>query len=152
MTVTINFATVADSISKLSISGVTVKDLDEITASRLGQAALLAPIPDGFVTNIRFIDDAQTGGGLVRPMRLMYTLNYRYFHCQIGNILNFNAYSSMIINIVAILAALVNNDVNLSGAIQTELPRVSNIGPVLDPDGNAYHGCDISLDVMQFIN
>jgi hypothetical protein len=147
MTYAINFVTVADSISKMSISGVTVKDIDQITASRMGQAAMLAPRPDNFVTNIQVARDELTG----QKLTLKYTLNYTYYHCPVGSTLNFADYANLITNVAAILAVMVA-PTPLAGSLDTEAPTVFEIGPVLDPAGNAFHGCQISLTISQFIN
>ena len=147
MTYAINFTTVTNSIAALSISGVTVKDVDEITSSRMGQGAILAPRPDGFVTDISFTPDEMTK----QKLTLKYTLNYVYYHCPIGSTLNFADYSNLIGKLALILAAMIE-DHTLTGAVDTEAPSVGDIGPVLDPAGNAFHGCTISLTISQFIN
>jgi hypothetical protein len=147
MTYAINFVTVADSVSKLSISGVTCKDIDQITASRMGQAATLTPRPDGFITDIEITSDELTK----QKLTLKYAMNFTYYHCPIGSTLNFADYTNMITNIAAIISAMVEDN-TLAGALDTGTPTVSDIGMVLDPAGNFFHGCQISLSISQFIN
>ena len=150
MTVSVYIATVADSISKLSISGVTCKDIDQIVSSYLSQPALFAPRPDDFITNIS-VTPASLGSGSSKQVDLQYTLNYVYYHCSLGSTLNFAAYSAMITNIAAILVALITND-TITGAVDMTVQEVSGVGPVLDPAGNAFHGCNIAVTIMQLIN
>ena len=147
MTYAVNFATVTNSIAALSISGVTVKDSDQITASRLGQSAILAPRPDRFVTNLTIEPDELSK----QKLTVRYTLNYVYYHCPIGSTLNFADYANILTNLSAIIAALLENH-NITGAVDTENPAISDIGPVLDPAGNVYHGCVISITIVQFVN
>jgi hypothetical protein len=148
MTVNVNFISVADAISKLTITGVTVRDIDQIAASVQMAPATLAPKPGGFITNMKVATDSfGTGGG--QKMTLDYTLNYTYYHCQIGSVLDFASYSAMVTKIAVILVALMSNDV-VTGAFDQN-PKISDIGPVLDPAGNQYHGCVFSLDITQFV-
>lgn len=148
MTVNINFVAVANAIGNLSVSGITFRDIDQITASVLVAPATFAPKPGGWITNMRVTTDSLGTGG-AQKMTLNYTLNYTYYHCQIGSTLDFGSYSAMVTNIAAILAVLLSNDV-ITGALD-QTPKISDIGPVLDPAGNQYHGCVFSLDIEQFV-
>jgi len=148
MSVNVKFSTVADAIGKLSVSGVTMRDIDQIAASVVMAPATFAPKPGGYITNLGVEVDS-FGGGSTRMMTLTYTLNYTYYHCQIGSVLDFGSYSAMVTNIAAILVALLTND-TVTGAID-QLPRMSDIGPVLDPAGNQYHGCIFSLDITEYV-
>lgn len=147
MSATIDFTTVTNSIAALTVSGVTLKDADEITASRLAQAAVLSPRPEDFITDFSVTPDEISK----QKFTIRYTLNYVYFHCQIGSQLDFPVYAAMLTKIAAILVAMINNN-TISGALDTEAPKISNFGSVVDPAGNAYFGCVISLDIMQFLN
>ena len=150
MTVAVSISTVADAIAGLSISGVTVKDIDQISVSRAVGAATLAPRPDRFVTDLSV--EAETfGSGATRSATLRYTLNYVYYHCLVGSTLDFGSYSAMITNISAVLVALITND-DVTGATDNTMPTISDIGPVSDPVGNVYHGCTVSLQIVQYIN
>lgn len=148
MSVNVKFTTVADAISKLSISGVTLRDIDQIAASVAVAPATFAPKPGGYISNLRVTVDSFGSAG-AQKMTLTYTLNYTYYHCQIGSVLDFGAYAAMVTNIAAILAALMTND-TVTGAIDQQ-PKMSDIGPVLDPAGNQYHGCVFSLDITEFV-
>lgn len=148
MSTTVDIATVTNAIEALSISGVTVLDVDEITDSVGLEAAILAPWPEGFISNIEVTRAEQSGQNL----DLKYTLTYRYYHCRIagglGGILG--PYAAMITNLAAILKAFAQNE-TLTGAMDNYEPQISDLGPVVDPAGNAYHGFDISLRIHQFL-
>jgi hypothetical protein len=150
MTVSVQLATVCDSISKLSISGVTIKDIDQITASRIGQAAILTPKPDGFVTGLVFAPDS-FGPGATRLGTLQYTLTYRYYHCAIGQLLDFGSYAALVANVVTILNAILTNDI-VTGCVDVSLAGAIDVGPVTDPAGNSFHGADIALLIKEFVN
>lgn len=150
MTVAVNFSTVTNSIAALSISGVTVKDIDEITSSRMGQKAIFAPRPENFVTGLSVT--AETfGSGATRTATLAYTLNYVYYHCPLPSTLNFADYANVITNVAAILVALITND-TLTGAADVGVGGVSDLGAVSDPAGNMFFGCVISIRVEEYIN
>jgi hypothetical protein len=62
----------------------------------------------------------------------------------------FSVYSALITKIILILEKMFASD-NLSGAIDLQVVSVSNVGPVADPAGNQYHGVEIGLRVLEFI-
>ena len=151
MTATLNWSTVTNSIAALSISGVTVKDIDEITDSMSMQTAILSPRPDGFISDITITRDSFGTGG-AEKMTAIYTLTYRYYHAPIAGGLGglFSTYSGMITNIDAICEAILNNDA-ITGCVDILLAGISELGPVEDPSGNIYHGCDLSFQVTEFV-
>lgn len=148
MSATIDITTVTNAIESLSISGVTVLDIDEIAESMQMSPATLAPRPENFITGISVTRDEMSG----QALRLHYTLNYRYYHCAITGGLGglFGSYPVMIAKIALILLAFCS-DASLSGAMDNTEPSVSNIGPVHDPAGSPFHGCEFSLNIMQFL-
>jgi len=146
MTTTFDILTVADSISKLSISGVVIKDADQLTDALGLEFAVLSPRPDQFITGLS-IRPAEISE---RNMDVRYTLNYTYFHCKIGTGNLFANYSNMLTNLALIIKALAD-DATLAGSINSGNIRISQIGPVQDPSGNYYHGCGVSIDVLQFL-
>jgi hypothetical protein len=148
LSTTVDFATVTHAIGALSISGVTVLDTHNITDSIGLGTAILAPMPVEFVSNIELSRDELSG----QLLTLRYTLTYRYYHCAIAGGLGgiFGPYSAMITNAAAILKAFAS-DATLAGAVDNDLPTISNIGPVNDPAGNGFHGFDITIRIMQFL-
>jgi hypothetical protein len=150
MTISVSLATVADSISKLSISGVNVKDINEIPEDASKVTPVLYPKPNGFVSAIKF-SRATMGGGGTAKMDLEYTLTYRYLHAPVGGSLGlFSTYQGLITNLCAIVVSIMGND-NITGVVDMQLESVSDIGPLSDPAGSTmYHGVDISLRVLEF--
>ena len=148
MSATVNFSTVTNAIAALSIPGVTIKDVDELSDAIGEDFAVLAPMPAGFITNVLVSRDEVTG----QKLRLSYTLTYRYYHCKIAGGLGglFSTFSKLVDNAAAILLAFCN-DATLAGALDNEAPTFSTFGPVSDPAGIGYHGFDITLNIMQFL-
>jgi len=147
MAMDIKIVTVADSISKLSISGVTIRDLDEISASWKSIPNVLYPRPDNFITSI-----SVTPVELSRnKYDLKYTLNYRFLHVQLGNdAVLFVSYPTLIAKVILIAAAIITNH-NLTGAVDVSFGGISAIGALPDPVGNVYHGADFSIDVLEYL-
>lgn len=144
-------ATITDSIAALTISGVTVKDKDEL---REGWTAydcpLLVPLPNGFVSAVN-IQPVSFGSGSGRQLNVTYSLTYRYFHAPIGRGDITQTWSEMVDKVFSIFDAIAAND-KLNGLIDLQLASVSEFGVVVDGANNQYHGCDITLRVLEFVN
>jgi len=145
MSASVDLMTVTNSIAALSISGVTVKDADEIPSAIGAAVAILAPRPDNFVTNFA-VNHAELSK---QNLDVTYTLNYNYYHCAVGGVM-FADYAAMLGKLVLIVKAFSDNAV-LTGAIDNGSPKINRIGPIQDPAGNTYHGAEISIDITQFL-
>lgn len=150
MTITIGFSTVADSISKLSVTGITMLDIDKVPDSAQMLCPVMFPQPDNFVTNIN-VERVTVGSGGTAKMDMTYTLNYVFLQSEIGSgISAFGAYSSIIANIATIMGVILTND-NITGAVDLTLNSIGEIGAVEDPSGNQYWGVLFSFKVLEFI-
>ena len=149
MSATFDLTTVTNSIAALSITGVIVKDSDEITDS-LGMSgtALLVPRPDNFLTGLSIVRGELSG----QKLTVRYTLNYQYFLSVIGGGLGgiFSVYQGMLTNIAKIIVAF-SNDATLTGALDNGYPGFGRLGPIQDAAGNNYHGCEVSIPITQFL-
>lgn len=147
----LQIATITNSIAALSISGVTIKDKDEL---REGWTAydcpLLTPLPNNFISAFS-VSPRNMGSGSGRMLDVSYTLTYRYFHAPVGSGNLTKTWSDMVDKVFAILDAILAND-KISGLIDMSLSSVSDFGVVVDGANNQYHGCDISLRVLEFVN
>lgn len=147
MAIDVKIATVADSISKLSISGIVVKDINELSASWQSLPNVLYPRPDNFVTGVS-LTQAELSK---QKYDLRYTLNYRFLHVALGNdAVLFVAYPTLIAKIVLIVNAIITNH-NLTGAMDVNFGGITAIGALPDPAGNAYHGCDFAVDILEYL-
>jgi hypothetical protein len=149
MTATVDFTTVTNSIEALTITGITIQDVDEIPDSVGMDNHVLAPMPAGFISNVEVTRDELTA----QKLRLNYTLTYRYYHCRIAGGVGglFSTYAGLITSAAAILLAFCN-DATLTGALDSDLPQILNIGPVTDPAGSGYHGFDVTLRIHQLLD
>jgi len=151
MTINCQLETVTSSIAALTITNVRVMDITNIPEGTKLAGPILYPRPQEFVTDIEFTRESQGGNGTAL-MNLSYSLHYVYLHAPIGAGVGglFSVYSGLISNLVLIMEKLFASDA-ITGVVDLQLEEVSSIGPVSDPAGNAYHGVEISLRVLEFI-
>ena len=144
--------TIATAIAGLTVSGVSIKDLDEIPESVAGRdCPLLYPKPDGFMSNLRVERDA-FGPASMAPKTARYTLTYTYLHAPVsGGRGLFDVYQALVSNTLLILDQIIAND-TVSGAVTLEPVDVIEFGPVHDPAGEWFHGATIRLACVEFIN
>jgi hypothetical protein len=147
MSYNVNFDTVANSISNVALTGITILDLDEIPVNALMVCPVLFPRPDGYVSNLTVTNNA-FGSGAAKPITLEYDLTYVYAHCPIGANLDFGVYNGMVSNSAAIMSKFIESDA-IAGVTDLTIGAVT-FGPVVDPAGNSYHGCEVVFHIQQF--
>ena len=150
----LQIGTVADSISKLTVTGVTLKDIDKIiTEGNKRNIPVIIPRPDGFMSS--FIYERKSfGSGDAAAVNITYTLTYRLLHSKIGTGRSkvIAKYSDMVAKVGLFLDAIIEND-TITGAVNIQAASISEFGPVSDPAGSAiFLGCDIGISVMEFVN
>lgn len=153
MTFSLNLSNITNAIAALSISEVTVKDIDEIVGSWVPLPNVLYPNPNepGFITdfNIEFDSVLQ---GTDAPMTVSYTLNYRLLGTQVGDLSAFGvAYSNVVSKLALIVASIISLPGPYSGRVTMILGAVS-IGAKRDPAGNQFHGADFSVQIQEMQN
>ncbi len=153
MTVSLNLANIANSISALSISGVTVKDKDEIVGSWTSLPNVLYPNPDGegWITGFG-LDYPTVKQGADAKIDISYTLNYRFLGVQIGDISIITAaYSALVDKLILIINTIIAMDAPYSGAVEMRVGGVS-IGVRRDPAGNNFYGAAFALNIVEMQN
>ena len=151
MTVSLLLANIADSISQISVSGVTVKDVDQIMPTWESTPNVLYPKPDGWISNFN-VDFKSILQGTSAAMDIGYTLTYRFLGTEVGDLSTFPvAYANIVTKLVLILNALLALDAPYSGRVELIVGGV-NIGPMIDPAGNQFHGADITLNIKEMQN
>lgn len=151
MTVSLYLANIANSISQIAITGVTVKDKDEMAGAYTGTPNVLYPRPEDWISNFRIQFDTVMQGATA-PMTIFYTLNYRFLGTAIGDISTFPiGYSDLVDKLVLILNALIAVPAPYSGKVELIVSGVT-IRPLPDPAGNMYFGADIALDISEMQN
>jgi len=145
----INVVTLADSIAGLSVTGVTIKDLDEIIESvQARQCPVLYPNPDGFMSGLT-LERAAMGSGTSSVWDVEYSISYKYLHSPIGASRGlFDVYKDMVTKVAAIIDKILVSD-SLTGAVDLTLEEITQFGAVSDPVGNMFHGCEIIFGVLE---
>jgi hypothetical protein len=155
----IQISQLTDKISQLEISGVRVKDLDEMAAAvNARDCPVLVPEPLAFVSNIIVTRDT-SGLPTVAAKTIQYTLSYTFLYAPIGSdrTLGLENYPKMVRKAFAILDAFIADDDMMSGTDSDEIVDITPIaltefGPVPDPSGAMFVGCRIAFLVTEFIN
>ena len=151
MTASIFLSSIADAIANISISGVTVKDRNEIAGSWQSIPNVLYPHPDGWITGFTVQYDALLQGAAA-PMTLSYTLNYRFLGVAVGDMSTFPvSYSALIDKLMLIVNAIIATPTPYSGRVEMRLGEIS-VGPRTDPAGNNYFGADFALIISEMQN
>lgn len=151
MTFSINLANVSAAISGISISGITIKDKDEVSASWVSLPNVLYPKPDGWVSDLSIEYDSVLQG-LSAPSTVSYNLNYRFLGVQVGDSSIFPvAYSDLIDKLILVINGLVAISGPYSGKVEMQIGNL-DIGPKADPAGNNFFGADIQLHIKELQN
>lgn len=153
MTAALFLSEIADAISSINVSGVTVKDVDELSMNWQGQANILYPNPNppGYVSNFSMRFDSFLQGA-ESAMTLTYTLNYRFLGTAIGDAGTFSsAYAGVVSKLILIVNAILAVHAPYDGRVEMRLGSV-DIGAKTDPAGNQFHGADFALLISEMQN
>ena len=142
----VKITTAAGLIAALSITGLKIRDLDEIKElMQIGDLPCLVPHPGDFITDFATIPANNANSKSDET----YTLRYRLYYSRItGAVKFFGPYANMVLMIEKILNKFITGDY-LSGAIYVK-PRIERVGGVEDHAGNIYHGADFAFDITEF--
>lgn len=146
---TLKIATVWDSISALSVTGLTIKDIDAVSEAWEVRGATLYPDIQNPIT-INVPRRRTFGSGSNAKKDVTYSMNYRLLYSPVGSERGIaNIYSAMFVMVANLFDAVMNNDA-LTGTIDIT-PRIASTSTtVLDPSGNQFYGLDIAFDVLEY--
>ena len=147
---TLSVVTIADSISKLSVTGVAIKDINEIPDSvNDGDCPMVIPKPDGFVSDFE-LERVAMSSGASNVLDVHYTLTYRFLHSELGLGMGIlDAYPGMVDKVCDFIDKMLVSDA-VTGSVDLQVEDISAFGPVSDPSGKMFHGCDISFRILEF--
>jgi len=149
MTITSSISTVANSISGLTISGVTIKNIDAIPDTARMLCPLLIPQPNDFVTNINVTFETFGSNGGAK-LNMTYTLTYVFLFCEVSSGLGaFAAYNGLLTKLSAILVTIMSNDA-VTGAVDLTVGNIGNVGVIVDPAGVEFWGLTFTLNVLEY--
>jgi hypothetical protein len=142
-------ATVADSISKLSVSGLTIRDINEIPVVADTRISQLIPGAD-YVTDIAV--EVNSWGGAAAKLTVTYTLNYRLLYKELGTgrTMTLEQISGLVSLIALVWDAVMAID-TIDGAVDVSVQSISNFGVVNDPSDNGWWGADLGFRVKEFV-
>lgn len=160
MTDSIKISTVTATIATQTISvvnaygstvNVTIKDTSAIPVTVNQQdCPLLSPLPPNFMSGVTIRRD--TYGGDAGLKTIEYDLTYRFFYCPaLQGVSQFEKYDEMVTAAAAVLLHFATHT-SITGSTDI-MPRqpVPFFGPVVDGGGNVFHGFDLVLHVMQYM-
>jgi len=148
VTIALNPLTVATSIAGLSISGVTIKNIDQIPESARLLTPLIVPVPNGFITSVK--PEMMSYGSNGSPkIDCTYSLNYAFLYAEIGSGINaFAPYEGLLTKLELILETILGND-TVNGLVDMQLENIGDIGTIEDPAGGKYWGCNFTLRCLE---
>ena len=110
---------------------------------------LLMPRPDNFVTDFSVMRDTMGADAALKTAA--YTLNYIFYYSPIAQGVGiFEKYDEMVTAAAVILNHLATNTA-LSGSTDILPASVPAFGAMPDATGTLFHGCEIALRVMQYM-
>lgn len=149
----LQIATVTNSIAGLTVSGVYMRDSDQIPQEAIRQTPALVPIPNGFVSGYQQV--RQSYGSNSAPAAkydVSYSLNYRLFYAEVGSGYSLaQIYPKMVAAAFAVIDAVLSNDL-IAGCVDIQVEAIQSFGVVGDAVGKMYHGCDLSFRIKEFVN
>lgn len=147
---TLALTTITNSIAALSISGLTIYDLDEVPMSADPRIHSMYPEPVEFIKNFT-PQKAAFGTGSTSSWNVEYDLDYTFLYAPVGaerRLKNVGLAMEMVMQIVDAVLAITT----LTGAVQLTLQSISTPGKVADPSGTEYTGAYITFHVLEFVN
>jgi len=151
---TLNLRNVADAFAALSVSGLTIKELDGIPSEVGVRSSLLIPLPnyltDGEVERDSF-------GASKAAMTVSYTINYRLCYQPVGTtrVMTLDVFQGLVQMVGLIWDAVLAIDVFIaahSEVVDIIPVSISNMGIVNDPADMPFYGCDLAFRVQEFVN
>ena len=142
---------IIDSISGMTVTDVTIYDLNEIPDALTDRdCPAFMPLPLDFVTDLSITDDSF--GGPVSKKSVSYLLTWRFFECQLSTDRGlYERIPDMVKHAAAIVDAAIAS-LTLAALKDFYVENITNFGPVEDPSGNSFHGCDIAIRITEFYN
>ena len=142
-------ATVTDSISKLSVTGLTIKDIDEIPQNVMDRdCPMLVPNPDNFILAFNAKDDSLDK----TRWTVTYTLNYLLLYAIVGSgrTTTMEKFSGMVSKAFAFIDAIAAAS-TLTGSVDWSPGAVDSFDIVTIGE-NSYHSCRVTIEITEFIN
>jgi len=146
--------TIASGIAALSITGVTVKDIDEIPEKvEARDCPVLFPSPDGWMGAANGEpSDGSTTFGTASTRYWIFNRQYKYIflYAQVGSGRGLkDHYSGMADKADAIIEALAEMDIT---DVDVQSVQVGEFGVLTDPGGTSFFGFTVNVTLRERLN
>ena len=147
---TLSTNTITNSIAALSITGVTIKGIDEIPEGVLErQCPILYPEPDGFIGNLEVVPMSfgTAGSG---HFDVDYDIKYTFLYKPVGTSRKLlSTYPTLLTLALTIVDKIIISDV-VTGAVTLEFAGFENFGIAHDIVGVPFIGTRMLFHVKEF--
>jgi len=142
----LSVSTVTNSIAALSVSGVTIKDVDEMLDEVIvRESGTLMLAPEFFRDPVVERMDISK-----QKTNVSYTLVYRFFYLPVGAERGLSEiFQGLVDTTMLICDAIIANHA-ITGCIDMELEGVGAFGIVTDPTETEFFGTDISVRILEY--
>jgi len=142
--------TLTDSISGLTVSGLTILDIDQIPEAAERDVPCLYPEGIDFITNM-VTERAAFGTGSTGKWNVEYDLNYTLLYAPAGSGRGMEQFSGMMAKAFAVVDAILAI-ATITGAVTLTFNGIS-VGPIVsDPAGNQFWGARLTFHALEFVN
>jgi len=142
--------TITDSIAGLTVTGLLIKDIDEVPNIWDGRAPVIFPEPMDFLTNFEAVP-ATNGTGTTRAWDVTYTMRYTLLYCNGTDGRGLENMKSAIDLALDFMDAVIGLT-TISGCVTIKPGTISTPGMVPDPSGKLFYGCHITVNILEFVN
>jgi hypothetical protein len=143
-------AAVANSIAGLSVSGVTLFDIDEVPKAADTRKPSIVPFLPNFLTDFTVTRQSQGAGSALQDVR--YNLNYRLFYAPVGSGRGLHGVVDVMLDKWALFADALLAIETIAGAVTADPVGTPNFGTVEDPSNKQFWGCDFQIEILEFVN
>jgi hypothetical protein len=154
MAATLRIKTVADSISKLDVDGLVIRDIDNIKVKPEQRLSVLIPEAE-YITDL--VTERCSFGGASAMWDVYYTLNYRLLYKPLGTgrTMTLEQINGLVGMVGKIWDAVLGVGV-MAGCEDITLNSISSFGPVDAPDStpsdpHAWWGCLLGFRILEQI-
>jgi len=142
--------TITNSIAALSITGLTIKDIDEVPESvTLRDCPVLYPEPDGFLRNVT-VEPMAFGTAGSGPFDVDYDMAYTFLYKPVGvSRALLSVYPAMLAMALLIVDKIIVSDL-VTGGVTLEFAGFEDFGLANDVSGNPFFGTRMLFHVKEF--
>ena len=149
MSIAFNPDTTANSIAAVVISGVTVRDVDEIPQSAQMICPILFPQPEAWLSDVtqgaKAVSVADGG-----QSDFTYILHYVFLLCEAGSgVDQTDPYGNLVSKLKTVINTILDDD-TLAASVEISLNGMDGIGIVQDPSGNNFWGALLAFRVLEY--